>query len=91
MPLKQGDAIIPKDDNGSSRVRLGGWLERQMRERWQTVSALCETNKAPANRLNLLEQIDYLHKLSSQLEWQLDSKSRLAYSSSGTLRWPLKV
>ena len=85
LPLKQGDAAIPTDDNGPGGIRLGG-LERRMRERWQTVSRLWEDNKALANRLNLLGQINYLHKLSSQLEWQQDSHSRpirLVYTSAG--------
>ncbi len=63
-----------------------GSLERRMRGRWQTVSALWEDNKAPVNRLNLLGQLDYLHKLSSQLEWQRnfdDGQVRVVYSKSG--------
>ena len=67
------------------QIRLGG-LERRMRERWQTVSRLWEENKALANNLNLLRQLDYMGKLSSQLEWQIDSNDRpvrLAYTSSG--------
>ena len=57
-----------------------------MRERWQTVSALWEDNKALVNRLNLLGQLDYLHKLSSQLDWQENSDDvqvRVVYSKSG--------
>ena len=57
-----------------------------MRERWRIVNELWETNKAPANRLNLLGQLDYLHKLSSQLEWQQTPGSRpvrLLYAASG--------
>ena len=42
-----------------------------MRERWQTASRLWEENKALANNLNLLGQLDYMGKLSSQLEWRL--------------------
>ena len=86
LPLKQDDSAIPTDNDGPGGIRLGG-LERRMRERWQTVNAFWETNKAPANQLNLLGQIDYLHKLSSQLEWQQDSRRRpirVAYASSGT-------
>ena len=85
LPLKRGDAAIPTDDNGSGGVRLGG-LERRMRERWQTVSRLWEDNKALANSLNLLGQLDYLHKLSSQLEWQQnkgDRPVRVVYTSAG--------
>ena len=86
LPVKRGDAAIPTDANGPGGIRLGG-LERRMRERWQTVSRLWEGNKALANNLNLLSQLDYMGKLSSQLEWQQDSGTRpirLVYASSGT-------
>ena len=86
LPLKQGDDAIPTDANGTGGIRLGG-LDRRMRERWQTVSRLWEGNKALANNLNLLSQLDYMGKLSSQLEWQRDAGDRpvrLAYASSGT-------
>ena len=85
LPLKRGDIAIPTDDDGPGGIRLGG-LERRMRERWQTVSRLWEGNKALANRLNLLGQIDYMHKLSSQLEWQQDAGDRpvrVVYTKSG--------
>ena len=85
LPLKQGDAGIPTDDDGPGGIRLGG-LERRMRERWQTISGLWEENKALANRLNLLGQLDYMGKLSSQLEWQQDVDDRpvrLVYTTSG--------
>ena len=85
LPLKRGDTAIPTDDNGPGGIRLGG-LERRMRERWQTVSALWEASKALVNTLNLLSQIDYLHKLTSQLEWQHnlhDGQVRVVYTKSG--------
>ena len=85
LPFKQGDATIPTDFDGPGGIRLGG-LERRMRERWQTVSRLWEDNKALANSLNLLGQLDYLHKLSSQLEWQRDAGDRpvrVVYTKSG--------
>ena len=85
LPLKQGDTTIPAEVGGPGGIRLGG-LERRMRGRWQTISALWEENKAPANQLNLLEQLNYLHKLSSQLEWQSNPAGRpvrLVYTSSG--------
>ena len=85
LPLKRGDFAIPTDDDGPGGVRLGG-LERRMRERWQTVSTLWEDSRAPVNRLNLLGQLDYLHKLSSQLEWQKNSDDRqvrVVYTKSG--------
>ena len=85
LPMKHGDAAIPADDRGPGGIRLGG-LERRMRERWQTVSRLWEENKALANRLNLLERLDYMGNLSSQLAWQSNPQGRpfrVAYSSSG--------
>ena len=45
-----------------------------------------EANKAQANRLNLLGQLDYYGKLSSQLEWRQDPGERpvrVAYNQSG--------
>ena len=86
LPLKRGDAAIPTDDDGPAGIRLGG-LERRMRDRWRTVSRLWEYNKALANNLNLLGQLDYMGKLSSQLDWQQDAGGRpirLVYASSGT-------
>ena len=84
LPLKQGDVVVPTDVDGPGGIRLGG-LERRMRERWQTVSGLWEGNKALANKLNLLGQLDYMRKLSSQLEWQSNPQGRpvrLVYTSS---------
>ena len=85
LPLKQGDAAIPTDDKGPGGIQLGG-LERRMRERWQTISRVWEGNRTPANKLNLQEQIDYLHKLSSQLGWQTNSEGRpvrVMYTAAG--------
>ena len=53
-----------------------------MRERWQTVNALWEGTKESVNKLNLSGQMDYLHKLSSQLQWRGD-KVRVLYNQSG--------
>ena len=86
LPLKWGNTAIPTDDDGPGGIRLGG-LERRMRERWETVSTLWEDNRAPVNRMNLLGQLDYLHKLSSQLGWQDNPgnrRIRVLYNQSGT-------
>ena len=85
LPLKQGDAAIPADQSGPGGIRLGG-LEQRMRGRWQTASGLWEEKKAPATKLNLFGQIDYMHKLSSQLAWQQDPAERsvrVVYASAG--------
>ena len=57
-----------------------------MRERWQTASRLWEDNKALANNLNLLSQLDYYGKLSAQLDWQTNFRGRsirVVYNQSG--------
>ena len=85
LPVRRSEASIPDDTEGIGGIRLGG-LERRMRGRWQAVSGLWEENKARANRLNLLGQIDYIRKLSSQLEWQSDTSDRpfrVVYTKSG--------
>ena len=85
LPLKTGDLEIPADENGVGGIGLGG-LERRMRERWQAVSRLWERNRAPVNEMNLLQQLDYMGKLSYQLEWQSHSdhgQVRLVYTKSG--------
>ena len=86
LPVRRGEDSIPTDNEGAGGIRLGG-LDRRMRGRWQTISGIWEENKARANRLNLLGQLDYIRKLSSQLEWQSDSGDRpvrVVYSGSGT-------
>ena len=85
LPLKRGDAAIPTDAGTRGGIRLGG-LEWRMRERWQTVSRLWEENKGLVNNLKLLGQLDYMGKLSSQLEWQQDKADRpvrVVYTKSG--------
>ena len=57
-----------------------------MRETLANGQRVVEDNKALVNRLNLLGQLDYLHKLSSQLDWQENSDDvqvRVVYSKSG--------
>ena len=85
LPVRRTDSEVPADPNGIGGIRIAG-LERRMRERWRTVSKLWEENKKPVSRLDLLGQLDYLHKLSSQLQWQQDPGDRpirIVYGSAG--------
>ena len=85
LPLKQGEYAIPAAADGVGGIDLAG-LEQRMRRRWQTISRVWEGNRTPANKLNLQEQIDYLHKLSAQLEWQHnhgDRPVRVVYTGYG--------
>ncbi len=89
LPVKRGEYEIPAERSPRNlqqrQVDLGG-LDRRMRERWQTISRLWEDNKAAANQLSLLGQLDYLHKLTAQMEWQKapgDRPIRVIYTASG--------
>ncbi len=85
LPLKSGEFEILADEHGVGGIRIGG-LERRMRDRWRTVSRVWEENKAAANKLDLLGQLDYYGKLSSQLAWQQDPGGRpvrVVYTKSG--------
>ncbi len=85
LPVKRGESEIPSEAGGPGGIRLGG-LERRMRERWQTVSRVWESNKARANKLNLLERLDYHREMSSQLEWHQNKNARpvrVVYTASG--------
>ena len=85
LPLRHGERELPTDNGGVGGVRLGG-LSRRMRDRWQTVSSIWETNRSAVNKTHLLGQLDYYGKLSSQLEWlqnRGDNSVRVAYTKSG--------
>ena len=85
LPIKQGEYELPTDVNGQGGIHMGG-LARRMRERWQTVNDLWDAKKQPANKLSLLGQLDYMRKLSSQLEWQAQPKDRpirVVYTQNG--------
>ena len=85
LPLKRGDAGLPADSKGVGGIRLGD-LDRRMRERWQTVSRLWETQKQSVNKLDLLGRLDFHGELSAQLEWKRDPGDRpvrVVYTSAG--------
>ena len=75
LPVRRGEYELPTQTEGAGGIRLDG-LERLMRRRWQVISDIWEKNKAPANKLNLVENLDHYGKLSSQLNWQHRSGGR---------------
>ena len=84
--MRRSQYEMPTSDNGVGGIRLGG-LGQRMRDRWRAVSSLWEANKAAANKIDLVGQLDYYGKLSSQLAWRQNSSGRLirvVYSGSGT-------
>ncbi|MYJ76237.1 MAG: hypothetical protein F4089_14600, partial [Gammaproteobacteria bacterium] len=52
-----------------------------MRSRWRAVSELWEAHKGANNRLDLLQHLDYMRKLSSQFGSTADT--RVLYAKSG--------
>ena len=85
LPLRRGEYEIPTGENGVGGIRLGG-LSQRMRDRWRTVSHLWEENRAAATKIDLLGQLDYYGKLSSQLEWRRqpgDRQIRVVYGGWG--------
>ena len=90
LPFKHSDIDLPTDTAGVGGISLRA-LGQRMRDRWRTVSRLWEENKASANKLNLLKQLDYYGKLSAQLDWQQNPGNRpvrVVYSGYGTQRQP---
>ena len=86
LPVKRGEYQIPAADTDKpGNIRLGG-LDRRMRGRWQTVSQMWDDNKGSRSKLTLLGNLDYLHKLSTQLTWQQGNAARsvrVMYSEAG--------
>ena len=85
LPLRTSDGQIPADESGVGGIRIGG-LERRMRDRWRTVSRLWEENKTAANKMDILQQLDYYGKLSAQLDWRRnpgDRPVRVVYGGWG--------
>ena len=69
LPLRTGDAKIPSDTDGPGGIDLT-CLDQRMRGRWRAISDLWETNKAPVNRLVLLNRLNYHGGWASQVLWQ---------------------
>ena len=75
LPLRTGDAKIPSDTDGPGGIDLTG-LDQRMRGRWRAISDLWETNKAPVNRLVLLNRLNYHGGWASQVLWQQGPNAR---------------
>ncbi len=85
LPVSRGESAIPMIGDGPGGVKMAE-LGRRMRGRWRTISGVWEANKGPANKLNLLDRLDYVHNFSVQLAWRKYSGERpirLVYNSSG--------
>ena len=85
LPVRKADGEIPVEPGGVGGIRVGG-LERRMRDRWRTIWRMWNEHKAPANKLDLLERLDFYGNFSAQLEWQRNPRERsfrVVYSGWG--------
>ena len=88
--LSPRQVVLPMQDRwkgiefSDSKDNLDGINPRalgtRMRTRWETMCSLWNDNKGPDNKLRLLEQIDYIGKLSNQID---KAPIRLLYTTSG--------
>ncbi len=61
-------------------------LDARMRSRWNTMSSLWDANKGKNDKKSLYQNLNYINKLTSQLEWLRDPGDRpvrIAYTTSG--------
>ena len=61
-------------------------LDSRMQTRWNTMSSLWDANKGKNDKKTLYQNLNYLSKLTSQLEWLRnpgDRPIRIAYTTSG--------
>ena len=61
-------------------------LDTRMRTRWNTMSSLWDANKGKNDKKSLYQNLNYLSKLTSQLDWLRNPGKRpirIAYTTSG--------
>ena len=89
LPVRPGEKMAnPKDRQALAKknaTTICGLeprsMEQLMRDRWEVINDLWDEHKSPNNKLDLVSNLDYMGKLSAQLE---DSAPiRLLYTSSG--------
>lgn len=87
-PLK---AVVPLSRRTGKLVKTeGGWygvdphsLGDRMRRRWRTINELWDKYKGSNNRLNLIDNIDYVSKLSYQRAGVSAKTVKVVYAKSG--------
>ena len=89
--LEPQKVVLPISERGQSIIRsnsetsIGGidgrTLSERMRRRWQVMYNLWEDYKSEDTKLNLVDQIDYVNKLTMQTK--NPAQIRLIYTSSG--------
>ena len=85
LPVRRSATGLSKQQGSNYEIAARS-LGRRMQQRWSQINRVWEEHKSAANRLSLLDRLDYFGNLSSQLEWQNGDnprKFRLVYASAG--------
>ena len=85
LPVRQSAETLSKNANSSDGIDPRS-LGRRMQQRWAHVNQVWDDNKTLANRLKLLERLDYFGNLACQFEWKNGRDVRpirLVYASAG--------
>lgn len=82
LPLSLSDGDLGKDEHGWFGIDPLTLAER-MRRRWRIINEVWDAQKGPNNKLSLLENLDYMGKLSGQLPRSSGAPFRVAYSAGG--------
>ena len=82
LPLSKSTGDLVKKDEGWYGVDPLSLGDR-MRRRWRTINELWDAHKNANNKLSLINQLDYMGKLSVQQGGEFDSEWLVAYVQSG--------
>ncbi len=85
FPVKREAENLTKDADSTNGIDVRS-LGRRMQQRWAQINQIWEENKTAANRLTLLERIDYFGNLAAQFVWRSnrgDRPVRVLYSGAG--------
>ena len=83
LPVHKPTMKLPRTSGGELDVKA---LDDYMQHRWSIMSKLWEANKGKADTKTLIENLDWLGKLSKQLAWLRSFGGRplrIAYTTSG--------
>ena len=85
LPVDKKSMTMPLKDDGTGEVDPNK-LDRRMGDRWLRMCELWDANKGANDRKTLTQNLDWIGKLSSQLQWARQPRPRpvrIAYTTSG--------
>ena len=83
LPVSKASMTMPQDINGEVDKQE---LDANMRARWEKMERLWDENKGKTDTKSLTQNLNWLNKLTSQLEYLRDPGDRpvrIAYTTSG--------